>query len=167
MIRQRFLQATSVIIILAALFATLSLGGLLVRRERAELQRRTQAQAQLIATQLHIGMKNAFEPLTRLGSWWLSQGKPDDPEDWQSDAQLFLASATGLRQALWVGRDGVQRWSAVPGSIPSTKPIRTDNAIRRLVEDARTRDSLVLSGLLSAPEISQALYVCAPVHKNN
>jgi signal transduction histidine kinase/sensor domain CHASE-containing protein len=166
MTRKGFLQATSVIIILATLVATLTLGVMLVRLERAELERRTQAQAQQIATQLQIGMVGAVEPLGRLGGWWLSQGKPFDPEDWRSDAQLFLASASGLRQALWVGSDGVERWSAVPGSAPTTKPVRPDEAIRRLIEDARSRDSLVISGLFTVPKIPHALYVCAPVHKD-
>jgi signal transduction histidine kinase/sensor domain CHASE-containing protein len=166
MTSQGFLKSTSVIIILATLVATLTLSGMLVRRERAELERRTTAQAQHIATQLQIGMMGAFEPLGRLGSWWLSQGKPFDPEDWRTDAQLFLTSAPGLRQALWVSSDGVQRWSAVPGSAPTSKPIRPDDAIRRLIEDARSRDSLVISGLFSVPKIPHALYVCVPVHKN-
>lgn len=166
MTRQGFLQATSVIIILATLFATLTLCVTLVQRERAEVERRTQAQAQHIATQLQIGMMGAFGPLARLGSWWLSQGKPFDPEDWRSDAQLFLANASGLRQALWVSSDGVERWSAVPGSAPTTKPVRPGDAIRRLIEDARSRDSLVISGLFTVPKIPHALYVCAPVHRN-
>jgi signal transduction histidine kinase len=165
MARLGFLQAVSIIIILATLYATLTLCGRLVQGERAELERRTRAQTQQIATQLQVGMMSAVEPLARLGSWWLSQGKPFDPEDWRSDAQLFLANAYGLRQALWVGSDGVERWSATPGSEPRTKPVRPDDAIRRLIEDARVRDSLVISGLFVMPKIPHALYVCAPVHR--
>jgi len=136
MTRQGFLRAASGIIILATLFATLTLFGMLVQRERAELERRTQAEAQQIATHLRIGMMSAPEPpLSHLGTWWLSQGKPLDQEDWRNDAQLFLINASGLRQALWVGSDGVERWSAMPRSAPITKPVRPDDAIGRLPPD--------------------------------
>src|SRR5450432_243719 len=122
--RQGVLQFASIIIILATLFATFTLCSSLVQRERAELERRTQAEAQQIATHLRIGMTAALEPLAHLGTWWLSQGKPFDLEDWRNDAQLFLTNASGLRQALWVGADGVERWSAMPTSEPTTKPGR-------------------------------------------
>ena len=166
MTRQSFLQATSVIIILATLFAMFTLCGMLVQRERAELERRTQAEAQQVATHLQTGMKGAIEPLARLGTWWLSQGKPLDREDWRNDAQLFLAYAYGLRQALWVGSDGVERWSAMPGGAPIAKTVRPDEAILRLIEEAGSRDSRVVSGLFAAPGITHALYVCVPVHRN-
>jgi signal transduction histidine kinase len=167
MTRQDVLRGTSAVIILAGLFATLTLCGSLVKRERAELERRTQAEAQQIATHLEIGMMAALEPpLTHLGTWWLSQGKPFDREDWRNDAQLFLANASGLRQALWVGIDGVQRWSALPGSAPITKPVRPNDAISRLIGEAVSRNSLAVSSLFTAPGIAHALYICIPVHKN-
>src|SRR5450432_1894032 len=166
MTRQGFFQAASAIIIVTTLFATFTLCGSLVQRERAELERRTQAEAQQIATHLQVGMMGALEPLARLGAWWLSQGKPFDREDWHNDAQLFLANASGLRQALWVGLDGVERWSAMPGSASITKPVRPNDAIRHLIGEARSRDSLLLSGLFNAPGITHALYVCVPVRKN-
>jgi signal transduction histidine kinase/sensor domain CHASE-containing protein len=166
MTRQGIFQTASVIIIFATLFATLTLGGMLVQRERAELERRTQGEAQQIATHLQIGMTGALEPLGHLGTWWLSQGKPFDQEDWRNDAQLFLTNASGLRQALWVGSDGVARWSAMPGSGPITKPVRPDDAIGRLIEEARSRDSLVISRLFTAPGMTHALYVCVPMRKN-
>jgi signal transduction histidine kinase len=166
MTRHDLLQGASAVIILAGLFATLTLCGSLVQRERAELERRTQAEAQQIATHLQDGMTGALEPLAHLGTWWLSQGKPFDREDWRNDAQLFLPNASGLRQVLWVGSDGVERWSAIPGSPPTTKPVRPDDAIRRLIENAGSRDSAVISGLFTAPGITHALYICVPVRRN-
>ena len=166
MTRHDIVQGASAIIILAGMFATLTLCASLVKRERDELERRTQAEAQQIATHLQAGMTRAIEPLAHLGTWWLSQGKPFDREDWHNDAQLFLANASGLHQALWVGSDGVERWSAVPGSAPITKPVRPDDAIRRLIGEAGSRDSLVISGLFNAPGITHALYVCVPVQRN-
>jgi PAS domain S-box-containing protein len=166
MTRHDVAQGVSAIIILAGLFATLTLCGKLVQRERDELERRTHAEAQQIATHLQTGMAGAIEPLAHLGTWWLSQGKPLDREDWRNDAQLFLADAHGLRQALWVGSDGVERWSAMPGRAPITKAVRPDDAIRRLIEAAGSRDSLVMSGVFTAPGIAHALYVCVPVHRN-
>jgi signal transduction histidine kinase len=165
MTRQGFFQAASAIIIVTTLFATFTLCGSLVQRERAELERQTQAEAQQIAARLQVGMTGAIEPLARLGTWWLSQGKPFGQEDWRNDAQSFLANASGLRQALWVGLDGVERWSAKPGSAPITKPVRPNDALRRLIGEAGSRDSLV-SGLFNAPGITHALYVCVPVRKN-
>jgi signal transduction histidine kinase len=164
--RHDVIEGASALIILAGLFATLTLCGNLVKRERAELERRTQAEAQQIATHLQIGMMGAIEPLAHLGNWWLSQGKPFDREDWRNDAQLFLANASGLRQALWVGSDGVERWSALPGSAPITKPVRPNDAISRLIGEAGSRDSLAVSGLFTAPGITQAVYVCVPVRRN-
>jgi signal transduction histidine kinase len=164
--RHDVVQGASAVIILAGLFATLTLCGSLVKRERAELERRTQAEARQIATHLQIGMMGAIEPLAHLGNWWLSQGKPFDREDWRNDAQLFLANASGLRQALWVGSDGVERWSALPGTAPITKPVRPNDAISRLIGEAGSRDSLVISGLFTAPGITHAVYVCVPVRRN-
>ncbi|HXB68780.1 MAG TPA: ATP-binding protein [Candidatus Acidoferrales bacterium] len=166
MTRRAILKSASVVIILAALAAILTMCSALVQRERAESERRAQAEVRQIATQLQIGVMGALEPLARLGTWWLSQGKPLVSEDWRSDAQLFLGNAAGLRQAFWVGTDGVERWSAVPGSAPKTKPVHPDAAIRGLIEDVRGRDSLVVSGLFTAPGITHALYVCVPVHSN-
>lgn len=87
MTRHGFLKFGSVIVFLAALTAIFTLCGALIRHERAESERRTQAEVQQFATQLQAGVMGAFEPLSRLGAWWILQGKPDDPEDWHSDAQ--------------------------------------------------------------------------------
>ena len=46
-----------------------------------------------------VGLLQAFEPLQRIGAWWLLQGRPLAPEDWENDAKLFVntraTAATG------------------------------------------------------------------------
>ena len=162
----RLFQLASAAVTLAGLIAAGSLCISLLGRERAELQRTSQAEATQIASRLHAGMTAAMEPIQGLGLWWLSQGEPEDREDWRTDAQLFLTRATGLRQAFWVDPDGYQRWMAVPDGDPAVQRVRPPDPIGDLVAAAADRRSMTVSEVWNQPGVPNALYVCFPLYRN-
>ena len=162
----RLFQAASAAVTLAGLVAAGSLCGNLIKRESEELQRTSQAEASQIASRMHAGMAAAFEPIEGLGLWWLSQGKPEDREDWHTDARLFLTRATGLREAFWVDPDGNQRWMAKPEGDPAVQRILPPDPVRNLVAAARDRHSMTTSEVWNEPGVANAIYVCFPFYKN-
>jgi hypothetical protein len=113
----------------SSLVAVLLLSRRIISRERAELRSTPAAHARRIALQVQIGVLTAVKPLQRLGQWWLTQEKPEDPEDWATDGQLFLSQSPGLRAAIWVDTVGRQRWSAVPGATPSISTTRPSDMV--------------------------------------
>jgi signal transduction histidine kinase len=135
----------------------------LILRERAETLRTTSAEAQHIALGLKAGALANFEHLDRLGRWWLSQGKPLDLEDWRTDGQLFLSRSVGLREAAWVGADGLQRWSAEQGAEPVAATTRPGDRVRQVVESARSLHGLATSEVFATPDVAAAFYVCVPI----
>ncbi len=158
----RVFQAFSGAVMLAGLVAAFFLCSKLITGERGEIQRTTQTEARQIAVRLQSGVLASIEPLERLGRWWLSQGKPLDRDDWNTDAQLFLSRSPGLREALWIGTDGYRHWLAVPGADPKVQRTRPDDRIRQLVDAAKTRRSMVVSEIFVAPNINAAFYACIP-----
>ena len=59
-----------------AIASTVAFSNFLATRDRAHLERRTEAEAHHIAAQLQEGVKSRLENLQRIGNWWLSQGRP-------------------------------------------------------------------------------------------
>src|SRR5438067_1058364 len=94
-----------------ALGAAMVLAEGLVSRERLQLVARTDAEAKHVASQLGSAVVQAMDVLPRIGNWWLSQGRPEARQDWETDAQLFLRSGTGLRELEWVDTFGNTLWS--------------------------------------------------------
>jgi signal transduction histidine kinase len=103
----------------------------------------------------------AVEPLQRLGQWWLTQGKPESPEDWITDGQLFLSQSPGLRRALWVDMEGRQRWSAAPGTTPDIRTIRPDEVMLRQIARIKSGEPIAVSEVFGGSE-GQTVYVCFP-----
>ena len=157
----------SAIVLLSGLAAAILLCNKLVRLERAEFARRTEAQAQHIASQFESGIVALVEPLEHLGAWWISQSKPLDQSDWNSDARLFLTNSFGLRELFWVDRAGIERWSSVIGSDPhvAARPAREE--FRRLITIAARREEAVFSGIIDIPGRQSGFYLCVPVRAEN
>src|SRR5512140_2894851 len=156
-------RVVTAMVMLSGLVATALLCSRLMSRERAELRSTTEAHAGRIGSQVQAGVLAAVEPLARLGQWWLTQGKPTDRDDWATDGQLFLSKSPGLREAHWVGADGWQHWSAVPGAAPNTTRTRPDDRILREIVTIRQGEPEVISDVWNAPQIGPAFYVCYPV----
>ncbi len=157
--------AVSATVMVWGLVATVLLCGKLVSLERAEFRSTTEADAQSIGAQLQTGVLAAIGPLERLGQWWFTQGKPMDREDWATDGQLFMSQSPGLREALWVGTNGRQQWSAVPGGEPNTTSTRPNDRILREIATARDGQRRVISDIFNAPGVGPAFYVCFPMSR--
>ncbi|MBZ5620939.1 MAG: PAS domain-containing protein [Acidobacteriia bacterium] len=158
-------QVVSSLVLLAGIVAAILMGSKLIAREQAELRRTREKEALHIASGLETGIRSSIEPLEQLGSWWLSQGKPFDLDDWRSDGQLFLSRSAGLRVAAWVGIDGFQHWSAERGAQPNLKRIRPDDRLRQMIGAARAHESIAVSDIFETPDVRNAVYVCVPLRK--
>jgi PAS domain S-box-containing protein len=162
--------------VLVRLFSTaVFLGGLtgaallclrLANGEREEIRRNTQARATGIAAHLQAGIINSIEPLGRLGTWWLSQGKPLARDDWQTDGELFLRRAQGLRNASWVGTDGFEYWSAGPGTVPKAGRVKPPALVTQLIGVAEAHWTTALSDVYGTPEATNVFYAASPVIRN-
>jgi PAS domain S-box-containing protein len=161
--RYIILQVVSGTVMLAGLVATFILCRNVIERERGELQRAAEAEARRVAMHLQTDVLATAESLERLGKWWLSQGKPLDRDDWNTDGQLFLSRSPGLREAVWMGTDGYQYWVATPGADPNTTRIRPEDRVRDLVRIAQTRRSIVTSGVFDGWNMGAEFYVCVPL----
>jgi PAS domain S-box-containing protein len=166
MTRYRVFQAVSAAILVAGLAAAVILCNTLLTRERREIQTAVETETRHVASQFHAGVLNSVEPLREMGAWWFTQGKPLDLEDWRTDGQLFLSRSPGLRQAAWVGADGLQDWSAAPGSTPIPMHRPPEERVQQLVALARARGEAVMSGIFDLPGGAAGFYVCMPVLNN-
>jgi signal transduction histidine kinase len=113
--------------------------------------------------QVQSGVLAATDPLERLGQWWLTQGRPADPEDWASDGQLFLSQSPGLRKAIWLDADGRQRWWAAPGMAPNSPGTGLGLETLREIEAVRRGRERTISEVLISHGSGPAVYVCYPV----
>jgi signal transduction histidine kinase/sensor domain CHASE-containing protein len=131
---------------LAALLSTFVLQDVLAKRDLLQLEMRTAAEANHVGAQLRTGVLQAFDALPRIGDWWLSQGRPLAPEDWEADARLFIRVEAGLKSVSWVMPDQKRSWTVRPGG--SLRPDSFEQPAPELlsvVELARQRNALVVS----------------------
>ena len=159
--RYRVFQALSITVMVAGLVAAAVLCTGIIRRESRELQRTSENEARHVASRMQASMLTNLERLEGLAGWWLSQGKPASVDDWRVDAQLFLTKSIGLRQALWVGADGIQYWAAKPGANPTLQHVKPDARVQQLMKaDAH---GMAVSEIFDEPGIGPAFYACFPV----
>jgi signal transduction histidine kinase len=128
------------------LISTFVLQSVLAQRDLRELEARTAAEANHVGPQLRTGVIQACDALPRIGDWWLSQGRPLAPEDWDADAGLFVRAEAGLKSVSWVGADGKRSWTVQPGvssKFNSFEPPARE--LLALVELARQRNALAVS----------------------
>jgi signal transduction histidine kinase len=147
----------------STLAASLFFADALVRNELAQLQARSDAEAKHVASQVRVGVQRAFDPLQRIAAWWLLEGRPLAPEDWDSDAQLFVSARSGLEMMTWVAPGGQRAWSVRPGrpSEPDTnEPV--DAELARAVDAARRYRAISVSPIFDASG-QASLWACAPV----
>src|SRR5690348_13372256 len=155
---RRTFQLLSLAILLGGLLAAIALCKGLIDAERAQLRHTREAEAEHTAAQLRTGVLESLESLTQLAKWWGLHGKPSDAEDWRTDGQLFLSRAPGLREAVWIGRDGRQHWSAIPGGDVDTVVKTPDPRLVPLLSLAKSRRALTLSPIFPSPESRAAIY---------
>jgi len=151
---------------LCGVLATILLQNVLTERDRDQLEARTEAEARHVSAQVRVGILQAFDPLSRIGEWWLLQGRPLTPEDWESDAGLFMPAGAGLRSVSWVKPNGNLSWTAKPGL--NAKPDSFEQPgveLQKAVEMARRLDAVASGGIFEIDNRS-LLYACAPIRRN-
>lgn len=145
-----------------ALGAAMMLAQSLVSRERQQLLGRTDAEAKHVAAQLRFAVLQSMDVLPRIANWWLSQGRPEAREDWETDAQLFLQSGTGLRELVWIDAKGKTVWSVRPGAVPDFKHHAPDAELAVTVLQARQNGTLTLSNVANRNGVPY-FFACAPI----
>ncbi len=146
-----------------ALGAAMMLAENLVSRERKQLLTRTDSEAKHVASQLSSAIIQAMDVLPSIGNWWLSQGRPEARQDWETDAQLFLRKGTGLRELVWIDTFDNTQWSVRPGEAPKFKSRPTDPELLDTLHQARLRNALTLSRAITRDGVPQ-FYACVPIH---
>jgi signal transduction histidine kinase len=144
--------------------ATIGVSRWVGEREREETRRDAEAEARHVAAQLSVALSQAFAPLTAVATWWQVQGKPLAPEDWKTDAQLFLTARLGLERLIWVENGGRVAWSARPGAAPDSRAAGPDDGLAATCSTARETDSIAMSPVFGDAEKPLA-YVCLPVYR--
>jgi signal transduction histidine kinase/sensor domain CHASE-containing protein len=154
-----------VAIALSGLLLTLSLADRLVQREQDQLRTRAAAEAKHVAAQLRVGLLQALDPLQRIASWWQLQGRPLTPEDWDTDAQLFVRARAGLKQVTWIGLRTDRVWVLRPGQTARSEAFESpDPELKKAVEASRRLGSIAISDVFVAGGASQ-IYGCNPVKR--
>jgi signal transduction histidine kinase len=109
--------------LIAVVLAAVGLGGTYVLYKKVQetefthLDRRTATEVHHVVLETESGVSARLRSLDRLAAWWVSQGPPLDPEDWQSDSGLLLPRPEGLLEAVWIDTGLRVLWSVEPGAI--------------------------------------------------
>jgi sensor domain CHASE-containing protein len=151
-----------VLVAACALGAAMMLARGLVSRERQQLLGRTDAEAKYVAAQLRSAVLQSMDVLPRIGNWWLTQGRPEAREDWETDAQLFLQAGTGLRELVWIDTNGRPLWSVRPGSLPDFNRHSPDTELAGTVRHAQQIGALTLSNVANRKGVPH-FYACTPI----
>jgi PAS domain S-box-containing protein len=143
---------------------TLQLSRVLMEREKAQWQHRTDAETVHIAEQLHTGLLERVSPLRGVGAWWQLQGRPLDSEDWQTDLRLFFESGNGLERVTWIDAAGKRSWSIGRGTVPNARrfdPVAPE--LKELTTVVGRKNPLALSHIFEQPDGRRAIYACVPI----
>jgi len=147
------------------LVASFLLANALVRRDLAQQEARATAEAKHVASQLRAGALTAFEPLQRIAAWWLLEGRPLAPEDWESDSQLFVSPQSGLESVTWILPTGKQSWSVRPGVASEPNVLEPLNPeLASTVAVAQQKRSLSVSRVFDRNG-RVSLYACFPLFR--
>jgi signal transduction histidine kinase len=150
-----------------SLVATVWGARLVASRDKAQVRARTDAEARHVAAQLTVGLRQAFEPLQRIGAWWILQGRPLAPEDWENDAKLFVNSGARLQRVVWLDAKKGRSWIVRPGSEPSLATVKTrDPALLSALNAAQATRTMAVSPVFDF-EGKAMVYACTPVLKGS
>jgi signal transduction histidine kinase len=99
--------------------------------------------------------------------WWLLQGKPAAPEDWENDARLFVTARAGLERVVWLDQRGARSWALRPGGRPEMGVARQiDAALMGALETARDRNGIAVSPVFEA-DGKRLFYACTPIRSRD
>src|SRR4051794_24104077 len=137
-------------------------------QETAQTRARSDAEARHVAAQLKVGLVQTVEPLKQIAAWWLLQGRPTAPEDWQSDAELFIGAKAGLEKITFLDTKGIPTWSARPGSPPrETGRETSDPNLQSALQGARRTDATALSSASDSDSAGKSFFsACTPIRAN-
>ncbi len=161
--KRRVRSCLPFLVALGGLITTLVFADALVKRELQQLRRRTAAESKHVAAQIGVGLRQSFEPLRRIAAWWLLQGRPLTPDDWDTDAQLFVSARAGLELLTWIDARGTRTWTVRPNLESDPKASEApDPELRSTLQAAQRLNSLAVSPLFDSGGKSK-LYACYPV----
>jgi PAS domain S-box-containing protein len=135
-----------------------------MQREQSQWQHRTDAETTHIAEQLRTALNARFGSLRRVGAWWQLQGRPLDPEDWQTDLRLFMESGSGLQRVTWIDAAGKRAWSVSRDRLPDAHSFESvAPALKDLVAIVRRDKSLAVSSIFDEASGRRTVYACVPI----
>jgi C4-dicarboxylate-specific signal transduction histidine kinase len=108
----------------------------------------------------------ALDPLQRMAAWWLLQGQPMAPEDWNTDTDLFGRARAGLQVVSWAEPSGRIAWSMRLGSqTEPSPPANPDAELQRCIETAARVKSTAVSRVVFTHG-KGAVYACTPMRRD-
>ncbi|MGO9256947.1 MAG: ATP-binding protein [Bryobacteraceae bacterium] len=135
----------------------------MANRYAGQIRDGTDAEARHVAGQLRVGLNQAFDPLQRIAAWWLLEGRPLAPEDWETDAQLFVSARAGLQMIVWLDLKGTRSWTFRLGSPPDKGNVGVlDPALATTVAAARSLHETAVSPVFDSGG-KPLVYACVPV----
>jgi PAS domain-containing protein len=149
---------------ICALGLTMVLSSVLVSREHALSRQRAEAESRHVASQLRSAVLKSVEVLPQIAEWWLSQGRPSGPEDWDADAQLFLKQEDSLREVVWLDPHGDPVWCVRPGARPDFQCRLAEPELQRLSRLAVTSRDVIISRVI-VEQGPPRFYACAAVRR--
>jgi signal transduction histidine kinase len=148
------------------LIVTIVAAQMVALQETARTSIRSSAEARHVAAQLKVGLLQAVEPLSRIAAWWLVEGRPTAPDDWQSDAELFISAKAGLEKVIWLDATGRPSWSAQPGLPPQTAGLEARDANLQAALDGVRRINATALSPAFGPDSKSFFYACTPIRTN-
>jgi signal transduction histidine kinase len=142
----------------------MALSRVLTMRERTQLEQRTDAEAKHVAAQLRAAVLKSLDVLPQIASWWLSQGRPESREDWETDAQIFLKAEASLRDLVWLNRSGKAVWCLGPGPVPDFRCRAAEPELVALVPQAEAVQGLTVSRVVLRDGVP-SFYALVPVRR--
>jgi signal transduction histidine kinase len=162
----RFFRIAPLGVAFCGLSLTVLISDVLLQRELLQVRARTEAEAKHVASQLKLGVLQSIDPLQRMSAWWLLQGRPMAPEDWETDAQLFVSAQAGLRKVVWIDPNGKRSWSVRPGAVPDlTATGPSDPELEEVINAVRRLNTNALSPAFESND-ALLVYACVPVRRS-
>jgi signal transduction histidine kinase len=151
---------------LCVLGASMALSRVLVEREQGQVERRTDAEAKHVASQLRAAVLKSVEVLPQIGEWWVSEGQPESAAEWRADTGRFLRAEASLREVLWLDPRGRTVSCVLPSGTPGARCAEAPPELTPLAREARDHAGVALSQVIAGPDAPR-FYACARIRRGH